>query len=190
MDPRELIDFLHTLERLKCNTRHSWTTSERHESVAEHSWRLAVMAMLMKDEFPAIDMGRVLAMCLVHDWGEAITGDITSFMKTDENEATEDGAIRQLIESLPASGGYQALFDEMKERSTAEAKLWKALDMLEALMQHNEADLSTWLPLEEELQLTYGQSECAEFEYTKALRKLVESDTLEKLLKKQERSGS
>ena len=70
----------------------------------------------------------------------------------------------------------------MKERRTSEAKLWKSLDMLEALIQHNEADISTWLPLEDELNLTYGQLECEEFAYTKALRALVRETSEAKLL--------
>ena len=49
MEDRTLLDFLARAEKLKCNTRHSWTSSDRHESVAEHSWRLVLMAYLMKD---------------------------------------------------------------------------------------------------------------------------------------------
>ena len=181
MEQQRFLDFLHILEKLKCNTRHSWTSSGRHESVAEHSWRLSVMALLLKDEFPGVDMQKVLTMCLIHDWGEAITGDIPSFLKTDENEATEDEAIGRLTTMLPDNPEYGALFDEMRERKTTESKLWKALDMLEALIQHNEADLSTWLPLERELQLTYGLPECEEFVYTKALRELVREDSQKKM---------
>ena len=62
MEPEKLIEFLGILEKLKCNTRHNWTTSGRRESVAEHSWRLAVMAFLLKDEFPELDMDMVLLM--------------------------------------------------------------------------------------------------------------------------------
>ncbi len=49
----------------------------------------------------------------------------------------------------------------MKERKTTEAKLYKALDKMEVVIQHNEADISTWLPLEYDLQLTYGEKETA-----------------------------
>ena len=49
MEPKEFLAFLARLEKLKCNTRHSWTSSGRHESVAEHSWRLAMLAMLLRD---------------------------------------------------------------------------------------------------------------------------------------------
>lgn len=184
MEPQMFIDFLGKLEKMKCTTRHSWTSSGRHESVAEHSWRVSIMALLLIDEFPAVDMQKVLTMCLIHDWGEAVTGDIPSFLKTDEDENAEDKAIDTLLDKLPKKPEYAALFEEMKERTTNEAKLWKALDMLEALISHNEADLSTWLPLEDELQLTYGQSECGEFEYTNDLRALVRQVSEEKLLQR------
>ena len=62
MNPQELLVVLHTAERLKNTSRHSWTSSGRQESVAEHSFRLAVMAYFMKDEFPTLDIERVIKM--------------------------------------------------------------------------------------------------------------------------------
>ena len=90
MKPAELLEFLAMAEKLKCNTRHSYTSSGRHESVAEHSFRLALMAYMVSDEVPEIDTDKVIRMCLIHDLGEAITGDIPSFEKTDSDEAAED----------------------------------------------------------------------------------------------------
>ena len=54
MEIRRLLDFLKTAEQLKCNTRHSYTSSGRLESVAEHSWRLALMAMLVLSIIPIV----------------------------------------------------------------------------------------------------------------------------------------
>ena len=54
MEPKEFLAFLARLEKLKCNTRHSWTSSGRHESVAEHSWRLAMLAMLLRERLPEL----------------------------------------------------------------------------------------------------------------------------------------
>ena len=127
MEPKELLDFLHISEKLKCNTRHSYTSNWRHESVAEHSWRLALMALLMKDQIPGVDMDKVLRMCLIHDLGEAITGDIPSFEKTDANERTEAKAIDGLVASLPQplSGELAALFAEMEARETPEARVFR-----------------------------------------------------------------
>lgn len=182
MDPKQFVDFLARLERLKCNTRHSWTSSGRHESVAEHSWRLAVMALLLKDEFPALDMQRVIEMCLVHDWGEAVTGDIPAFEKSEGDERTEQRAVETLLTDLPEkqAAEYSALFAEMGAQRTPESNLWRALDKLEALIQHNEASADSWLPLEHELQQTYGCEECGAFEFTDTLRALVKQQSAEK----------
>ena len=182
MEIRRFIEFLNTIEKLKCNTRHSWTSTGRQESVAEHSHRCAAMALLCSDEFPHLDMNKVIKMCLIHDFGEALTGDIPSFQKTDDNEKDEDRAINSLCALIPEVN-LTPLFDEMREMKTPEAKLYKALDNLEAVISHNEADLSTWTELEYDLNLTYGEENCSHFEWTKALRAELKRDSLEKIEK-------
>lgn len=183
MQPKEFIAFMNVIEKLKCNTRHSWTSSGRHESVAEHSWRLAVMALLCSDEYPELDMDKVIRMCLIHDFGEAITGDIPSFNKTEENERTEDKAIEQLMNLLPEyySEEFSGLFDEMRERQTPEAKLFKALDNMEAVLSHNEADISSWIPFEYSENLVYGQEAAAWSDWTSRLRAQLKEDSLLKI---------
>ena len=185
MSPREYIEFLDKIEKLKCNTRHSWTSSGRHESVAEHSWRLAVMAILCADEYPEIDINKVIKMCLIHDFGEAITGDVPSFWKTEAQESKEDDAIKSLLSSLPCGleSNLVGLFDEMNARVTPEAKLFKSLDNLEAVLSHNEADISTWIPLEYSENLVYGRENCEWSEWTKELREELKNDSLEKIEK-------
>lgn len=183
MDIRAYLNFLNIAEKLKCNTRHSYTSSGRHESVAEHSWRLAMMAYLVGDEFPEVDIDRVIQMCLFHDMGEAVTGDIPCFEKNSSDEAVEDEAVTWLLKQLPVPHrqAVEQLFQEMKDQQTAEAKLYKALDKLEALIQHNEADISTWIPLEYELQMTYGTKECEFSEFLKKLRDMVREDSVRKI---------
>lgn len=183
MEIRSFLSFLEIAEKMKCNTRHSWTSTGRHESVAEHSWQLALMALLVRDEFPELDMDKVLRMCLVHDLGEAVTGDIPAFEKTSQDEQTETDAVEELLSHLPRRqrGELADLFAEMDARESGEAKLYKALDKLEALIQHNRADLSTWLPLEYELQMTYGTQECGFSEYTNRLRETVREDSRKKI---------
>ncbi len=183
MTAREFIEFLSLAEKLKCNTRHSVTTSGRDESVAEHCWRLALMAMLLEGEFPDLNMEKVIKMCLIHDLGEAVTGDIPTFLKTEDNEKTEETAVAGLTKSLPQREcvAFNELFTEMNELKTGEAKLYKALDKCEALLQHNEADISSWLPLEYELQITYGQKEADEFTFMRKLRDELELDSRKKI---------
>ena len=183
MNPRELIKFLNKIEKLKCNTRHSWTSNGRQESVADHSWRLAVMAMLCADEYPELDINKVIKMCLIHDLGEAVTGDIPAFNKTSQHETDEVSAVKSLFAELPPQTKleFQELYDELSEKKTTEAKLYKALDNLEGLISHNEADISTWLPLEYELNLTYGKENCQWSEWTEKLRTEVNKDSLKKI---------
>lgn len=185
MDIKELIHFVGLIEKLKCNTRHSWTTSGRQESVAEHSFMLAVMAYLVKDAFPEAYIHKVMVMCLLHDFGEAVTGDIPAFEKTKKDEMIEEDAIGTLLKELPEKQRAEmaALFQEMKEMQTPEAKLCKGLDKMEAVLQHNEASIETWLPLEYELQLNYGEKEVAYSEYLSALKKQLNEDSREKMEK-------
>ena len=84
MEPRQLLNILQTAEILKNTTRHCYTSGGRHESVAEHSWMAALMAYFLKDEFPEADMNNVITMCLIHDLGEAFTGDIPTFYTTEK----------------------------------------------------------------------------------------------------------
>ena len=190
MDARTLIDLLRVMERLKDAPRHCWTTGGRRESVAEHSWRVALMAMLVADEFPEADIGRVIRMCLVHDIGEAITGDIPTFVKTDADRAMEGREVEALIGGLPEPwpGTLGALFAEMEAQQTLEAKLCKALDRMEAIQSHNESDPATWLPLEYALNLTYGEQDAAFSPYLTALRAEMRRDT-EALIDEAKRRG-
>ena len=175
MDEKTLLSFLHLAEKLKCNTRHSWTSSGRHESVAEHTYRLLVFAWLVRDEFPELDMGRVMELALFHDMGEVVTGDIPAFEKTGEDERTEEEALEQIASFLPGKRGeaLRGIFREMAQKTTPEARLVNAMDKLEALIQHNEADI--WLQYE--LQLTYGEKETRDIPYMER----VNRDSLEKM---------
>lgn len=183
MNTRQLINIMSVAEKLKNNTRHSWTSSHRHESVAEHSWRLSLMAYLIKDEFPNVDINKVILMCIFHDLGEAITGDIPAFNKSKCDEIVESDAVSQLLCSLPQP--YKAelsdLFVEMNEQQTIEAKIYKALDKMETLIQHNEAEISTWIPLEYELNLSYGTKEVDFSDYMKELKQTIYKDSIQKI---------
>lgn len=158
MEVRELLNSLMLAERLKDTTRHCYTSKGRHESVAEHSWMMTVMAFFMKNEFPNADMNKVIQMCIIHDLGECFTGDIPTFMKTKEQECKEENLLNKWVESLPESTQLEmkSLYKEMKERQSVESKIYKAIDSLEALIQHNLSDISTWSENEFTLNLTYA----------------------------------
>lgn len=183
MDVREYLEILHTAEKLKDATRHCTTSQGRTESVAEHSWRMSLMALLLHSEFADVNMDKVVKMCVIHDLGECFTGDIATFIKTDDDRKTEDELLQRWVGSMPreVSADLSALFAEMQAQQTAEAKIYKALDKLEALIQHNESPLETWSENEYELNKTYALDTVVFSKWLTELRKAVLDDTIEKI---------
>ena len=183
MNCREYLEILHIAERLKDTPRHCTTSKGRTESVAEHSWRISLMAMLLRHEFPEVNIDKVVDMCLIHDLGECFTGDIPTFIKTDSDRAVEDDLLAEWVKSLPKelSEDISYLYKEMEEQRTPEAKLYKSLDKLEALIQHNESPLDTWSENEFELNKTYAFDTVSYSEWLTGLRDEILKDTLEKI---------
>lgn len=183
MEARELLEVLAVAERLKDTTRHCYTSKGRHESVAEHSWMMTLMAFFMKNEFPEADINKIIQMCIIHDLGECFTGDIPTFEKTKEHEQTEESLLDNWVKTLPEPMRSEMidLYKEMEERQTLEAKIYKAIDSLEALIQHNFSDISTWSDNEFELNLTYADDKVSFSEYISALREEIRKDTIEKI---------
>lgn len=145
---RGLLDFLRAAERLKVVTRSAHTSDGTRESVAEHTWRLALMAALLAPHVPGVDAARVVRICLVHDLGEAVGGDIPAPEQarrlavgaTDGKSAAERRDLLTLIAPLPPGPREEiiALWDEYEAAVTPEAKLAKALDKLETILQHTQ----------------------------------------------------
>lgn len=145
--PTGILEFLRAAERLKTVTRSAYTSTGARESVAEHTWRVALMAMLVAPEFPEIDFARLVKICIVHDLGEAIGGDIPAPEQVRRLEAGEDAKAAEerrdlltLVEPLHASARDEivALWDEYEAAASPEAKLAKALDKLETILQHTQ----------------------------------------------------
>ena len=192
MEPRELLDILHVAERLKDTPRHCTTSRRRRESVAEHSWRVSLMAFLLRSEFPQADMDKVIRMCLIHDLGECFTGDIPTFLKTAKDNEIEESLLGRWIGSLPEgpAGEMQALLAEMEAQQTLEARIYKALDKLEAVIQHNESPIDTWADNEYELNKTYAFDTVAFSDWLTRLRKEILKDTLVKIEEERGMSGN
>ena len=188
MKPDELLAILHTAAALKDTTRHGDAARGRQESVAEHSWRLTLMAYFLRSQFPELDMDKVTAMCLIHDLGERFTGDIPAFDKTAADEAAEEALLSRWVDSLPepVCTEMRTLYAEMAALQTTEAKIYKALDKMEAIVQHNESAIATWEPQEYALNLTYGVEQSQFSPYMQALREAIRQETLRKM----EREGA
>lgn len=139
---RQMLEFLRRVEPLKSTLRSGYTAQGRPESTAEHTWRLCLMAMLFASEYSAVDHYRVLKMCVIHDLGEALHGDIPAI----HQDPAVDKAIEErehllvLLAPLPADqqAALLALWDEYNAASTPEARLAKAFDKLETVLQHTQ----------------------------------------------------
>ena len=142
MDETELdgtIAFLALVERLKDTLRNSRTSTGRTESTAEHTWRLALMALLLGPEL-GVDASRLLRICLVHDLAEAVTGDLPAPAprRAGVKQAREREALATLTMTLPSRqrADLFALWEEYETGSTPEGRLAKGLDKLETILQH------------------------------------------------------
>ena len=165
--PAGLLALLHRSEPLKHLPRTGWVDRDvaQPESVAAHSWRLALMAWLAA-EAQGIDAGRAVILALVHDLAEAVTGDITPFhdgvrdagerralaidppaheewrtpARRAEKLAREREAMGAILQDVPDATAslVRGAWEEYEEGSSAEARLVRQLDRLEAYMQGRE----------------------------------------------------
>jgi 5'-deoxynucleotidase YfbR-like HD superfamily hydrolase len=167
VDPATILDFLALSERLKTELRHSWLSSGRQESVAEHCWQMALMAMLVHRHLAQpVDLGRALKMILTHDLVEAEAGDVPFFDRSERKTlkpARERAAIEGIRTRLGAPLGQEIydLWQEFEAKASPEAKLASALDQLEVQIQHNLAGIETWTPIEYDLVYTKMDRHCA-----------------------------
>jgi fumarylpyruvate hydrolase len=141
-DPADVegrLAFFRAAGALKDTPRQSWTAQGRRESVAEHSWRVALMALALEDAFPELDADRVLRLALVHDLGEAIAGDVPAPRQDGgDKTAIERADLATLLAPLPApvAGRIAALWEEQAAGASPEAWHVKGLDRLETVLQH------------------------------------------------------
>jgi putative hydrolase of HD superfamily len=182
MTPDELdgvLTFLRSAERLKTITRSGWTSAGQAESVAEHTWRLCLMAMLLYGDAADVDLARLLKMCLIHDLGEAIGGDVPAPTQTpDLNKSEyERRDLLRLIEPLP--GPLQAeileLWNEYESARSREARLAKGLDKLETILQHTQG--LNPAGFDYAFNLGYGQEYTAADPVLAALRARLDTET-------------
>lgn len=147
-------------EKLKMEMRHSWLSNGRRESVAEHTWRVSLMAMAIEPYLPQkVNSEKILKMIIIHDLVEVYASDIPAFETMDNQEAkalkekNELAAMEKIRDILGNPNGQQFynIWFEYEQKESYEAKVANALDKLEAQIQHNEADIKTWLPIEHEM---------------------------------------
>lgn len=186
---KAILDVLQLAEKLKFELRHSWLSNGRQESVAEHTWRMSLMAVLLEPllEHP-VDMVKLLKMIIIHDLVEAEAGDVSVLDQIRNPEIkkikieNEKRAILKIRDMLSTSIGQEVyeLFYEFEEKQTYEAKVANAIDKLEVQLQHNHAELTTWEDIEYELSFVIAKH--VEFDETITLLKdLIEKQAADKM---------
>ncbi|MDP1861155.1 MAG: HD domain-containing protein [Gemmatimonadaceae bacterium] len=185
------LDFLRSAERLKNATRSSRTSEGRRESVAEHSWRLCLMALVLRDDYPGVDFARLIGICIVHDLGEAIGGDVPAPAQVGRppkaNQERLD--LLTLLASLPVRlrDEIAALWDEYEEARSPEAKLAKALDKLETIMQHNQGLNSA--DFDYRFNLDYGRRFTADDPLIVTVRDILDRETEQRARESEQRAA-
>jgi len=184
-----ILKVLRLAERLKFELRHSYLSSGRQESVAEHSWRMALMAVLIEPLLKTpVDTARLLKMIIIHDLVEAEARDVSALdVLRDpslrlQKEERERAAIENIRGALKETNGQEIydLFYEFEHKQTYEARVANALDKLEVQLQHNHADLSTWEEIEYDM--SYMMDRHVVFDATlKELKDQIEAEAEEKM---------
>lgn len=189
-DLHGILAFLRAAEALKHTTRVAWTSTGQQESVAEHTWRLCLMALVLAPRFPEIDVGKLLRMCIVHDLGEAIGGDISAALQVylPDKAAQERRDLLELTEPLPSHTRAEivALWDEYEQAATPEARLAKGLDKLETILQHNQGVMPD--DFDFRFNLHYGAKYTTDDPILRTIRAVLDEET-ERRAQEQERRG-
>lgn len=175
-----VLGFLRSAERLKATYRSAWTSTGDRESVAAHTWRLCLMALLLAEDFPEVDRDRLIRMLIVHDLGEALHGDIPA-PRQDPAAGKAEQERRDLLELLaPLPGRMRQaitrLWDEYDGAATPEARLAKGLDKLETILQHNQGRNPDGFDYA--FNLEYGRAFTVDDHRLAALRALLDAETV------------
>lgn len=179
VDLHGTLEFLRAAEALKHTTRVAWTSTGEQENVASHSWRLCLMALVLAPRFPGIDVGKLLRICIVHDLGEAISGDISAKLQLlIPNKAEQERRdLLQLCEPLPAHTRDEivALWDEYEQAASPEARIAKGLDKLETILQHNQGAMPD--DFDFRFNLEYGAKYTTDDPVLRTIRAVLDAET-------------
>jgi putative hydrolase of HD superfamily len=193
-----ILDFLRSAERLKSTTRTGYTSAGEQESVAEHTWRLCLMALVMRPAFPEIDFAKLVKICIIHDLGEAIHGDVPApeqarraALGTSAGKAADERRdLLELLAPLPPAlrDEITALWDEYEAAESPEAKVAKGLDKLETIMQHNQG--LNPAGFDYRFNLGYGRRHTADIPLIAQVREILDRETEARASEEDSKMGS
>ncbi|CAM6127751.1 unnamed protein product [Calypogeia fissa] len=158
------IQFLTLCQRLKTTKRTGWVNHglKESESIADHMYRMAIMALVLSDGVPGVNKDRCVKMAVVHDLAEAIVGDITPSdgVPKEEKSRMEREAMDQMCSMLgngDAAQEMKELWQEYENNATPEAKLVKDFDKVEMILQAQEYEQQQGKHLEDFFRTTRGK---------------------------------
>ncbi|QKZ13575.1 HD domain-containing protein [Spirosoma sp. KUDC1026] len=159
------IEFIKEVDKLKYILRKTkLLNSNRNENDAEHSWHLALMALVLVDHanFP-VDLLKVIKMLLIHDIVEIDAGDtfIYDTQKNHTNTVEERKAAQRIFGLLPdeQAADLIAIWEEFEENQTNEAKFARAMDRLEPLLQNTSNNGGTWAEFDVKYEQVYSRKQ-------------------------------
>lgn len=177
-----IITFLQTAEQLKDTLRSGRTRQGRVESTAEHSWRLCLMALVFERELAGLDMARLLKLLVVHDLGEAISGDTPAVAQhADPHRADRERAdLISLCGPLPLDlrEAILELWDDYATGRSPEAVIAKGFDKIETMMQHLVGRNDP--AFDYVFNLTYGVTQTDKRPLLHQIRSIVDAETAER----------
>lgn len=180
---RSILAFLQAAEQLKNTLRSATTSQGRTESTAEHTWRLSLMIMMFDKDLLDCDLHRLLKLCIVHDLGEAISGDIPAIYQDASNDkaARERADLIELCTPLPQDlhDEILGLWDEYDAAATPEAILAKGFDKLETILQH--AIGKNAPEFDYAFNLTYGATQTDRHPLLRQIRQLADKATRDRM---------
>ena len=187
MTVKKILEFIHFSEKLKDELRHNWTAKDRQESVAEHTWMMSIMAILLAEKLEAnVDISKVMKMVAIHDIAELGAGDVPAFMEKEkvEQEKIEAQFMKNLKSKYPElADEIIALWNEYNKLKTNEAKFVKALDKLEVRLQHNSSKISRWNDIEYPRSQYVAEKYCNYEPVLKEFNELIKKESRNKILK-------
>ncbi len=181
-----LIKFIHFSEGLKKELRNGYTSNDKRESVAEHTWRVSLMVMVLSKFLDnKICLERALKISIVHDLAEIITGDKPYFEHEGQPELEVDKgqkelrAMEQIKDLLPEIVGEELfqLWKEYEDGVSPEAKFVKAIDKIEAQIQHNEMSYQHWNDHDRKLASTRLDNYCNFDSFLMKIKHLVQEES-------------
>lgn len=179
------LKLFHATERLKKEPRRAFKSNGLPDTVAEHSWRVCLMTLVLSMTVSGIDRDKCLKLALLHDLPETYAGDVYRLDLTAQagRHNVEEAALKKLVALVPGSTAEEifGLWHEFEAGTSREARFIRLIDRLEVLLQHNEAGVDRWNDLEKQIQYGLAERHAERYGFLHEFALAIDAETLQKL---------